>query len=250
MGEAFEMLRRGDAEVILAGGAESTLAPLVVAGFDVMGALSQSVDDPAGACRPFDNARDGFVMSEGAAIMVLETEAHALARGARIYGEVIGYGSSADAWNMAAPHEGGRGAINAMKMALRKAAAYGVQPQDIDYINAHGTGTRLNDATETLAIKQALQEHAYKTRISSTKSMTGHMLGAAGAFEAVVCIKVIGEGVIPPTINLDDPDPDCDLNYTPLTAQKAQVRVALSNSFGFGGHNACIMLREYSPAGA
>ena len=250
VGEAFEMLRRGDAEVMLAGGAESTLAPLVVAGFDVMGALSQSVDDPAGACRPFDNARDGFVMSEGAAIMVLETEAHALARGARIYGEVIGYGSSADAWNMAAPHEGGRGAINAMKMALRKAAAYGVQPQDIDYINAHGTGTRLNDATETLAIKQTLQEHAYKTRISSTKSMTGHMLGAAGAFEAVVCIKVIGEGVIPPTINLDDPDPDCDLNYTPLTAQKAQVRVALSNSFGFGGHNACIMLREYSPAGA
>jgi 3-oxoacyl-[acyl-carrier-protein] synthase II len=250
VGEAFEMLRRGDAEVMLAGGAESTLAPLVVAGFDVMGALSQRNDDPAGACRPFDNARDGFVMSEGAAILVLETETHALARGARIYGEVIGYGSSADAWNMAAPHEGGRGAINAMKTALRKAAAYGVQPQDIDYINAHGTGTRLNDATETLAIKQALQEHAYKTRISSTKSMTGHMLGAAGALEAVVCIKVIGEGIIPPTINLDDPDPDCDLNYTPLTRQEAQVRVALSNSFGFGGHNASIVLREYSPAAA
>ncbi len=245
VGEAFELLRRGDAEVILAGGAESTLAPLVVSGFDVMGALSQRNDDPKGACRPFDNARDGFVMSEGAAIMVLETEAHAAARGARIYGEVVGYGSSADAWNMAAPHEQGRGAINAMKMALRKAAAYGVLPEDIDYINAHGTGTRLNDATETLAIKQVLQEHAYKTRISSTKSMTGHMLGAAGALEAVVCMKVIAEGKIPPTINLDDPDPECDLNYTPLAAQEGQVRVALSNSFGFGGHNACVVLRGY-----
>ena len=245
VGEAFELLRRGDAEVMLAGGAESTLSPLVVSGFDVMGALSQHNDDPAGACRPFDSTRDGFVMSEGAAILVLETEAHALARKARIYAEVIGYGSSADAWNMAAPHEQGRGAINAMNMTLRKAAAYGVRPEDIDYINAHGTGTRLNDVTETLAIKHVLQEHAYKVRISSTKSMTGHMLGAAGALEAAVCTKVIGEGRVPPTINLRSPDPDCDLDYTPLAAKEAEVHVALSNSFGFGGHNACIMLREY-----
>ena len=245
VGEAFELLRRGDAETVLAGGTESTLIPLVVAGFDVMGALSQHNDDPVGACRPFDNARDGFVMSEGAAILVLETEEHALARGARIYGEVIGYGSSADAWNMAAPHEQARGAINAMRMALRKAAAYGVRPEDIDYINAHGTGTRLNDATETLAIKQMLQGHAYQVHISSTKSMTGHLLGAAGALEALVCLKVMEQSVIPPTINLTDPDPECDLDYTPLVARKAGVRVALSNSFGFGGHNSCMMLRQY-----
>jgi len=245
VGEAFELLRRGDADTMLAGGAESTLMPLVVAGFDVMGALSQHNDDPVGACRPFDSARDGFVMSEGAAVLVLETEEHALARGARIYGEVIGYGSSADAWNMAAPHEQGRGAINAMKMALRKAAAYGVRPEDIDYINAHGTATRLNDVTETLAIKQVLEDHAYQVAISSTKSMTGHLLGAAGALEALVCLKVMQESIIPPTINLTDPDPECDLNYTSLVARRADVHVALSNSFGFGGHNACIMLRQY-----
>ncbi len=245
-GEAFEVLRRGDADVLIVGGAEAAIVPVIVAGFDVMGALSQRNHDPEGACRPFDSERDGFVISEGAAIVVMETEEHALARGARIYAEVIGYGSSADAYSMAAPHETGRGAIDAMGMALRKAAAYGVQPQNIDYINAHGTSTRLNDKTETWAIKHVLGEHAYNVKISSTKSMTGHLLGGAGALETIVCAKVIHEGIIPPTINLDTPDPECDLDYTPHKARQATVDVTLSNSFGFGGHNATIMLRRYS----
>ncbi len=245
-GEAFELLRRGDADVMLAGGSEAAILPIVVAAFDVMGALSMRVDDPAGASRPFDNDRDGFVLSEGATLLVLETAEHAQARGARIYAEVIGYGSSADAYHMAAPHETGRGAAAAMRMALDKARAYGVTPEQIDYINAHGTATRLNDKGETLAIKQVLGEHAYNVRISSTKSMTGHLLGAAGALEAAVCAKVIETGVIPPTINLDNPDPECDLNYTPLRAVQADVAVTMSNSFGFGGHNACIMLRRFA----
>ena len=244
-GEAFEVLRRGDADVMIVGGAEAAISPVIVAGFDVMGALSQRNDDPQGACRPFDNDRDGFVISEGAAIVIMETEEHALARGARIYAEVIGYGSSADAYSMAAPHETGRGAIDAMNMALRKAATYGVQPQDIDYINAHGTSTRLNDKTETWAIKHILGEHAYNVKISSTKSMTGHLLGGAGALETIICAKVITEGIIPPTINLDTPDPECDLDYTPHKPRQAAVDVTLSNSFGFGGHNATIMLRRY-----
>lgn len=245
-GEAFELLRRGDADVMLAGGAEAAILPIVVSAFDVMGALSTRVDDPAGACRPFDNDRDGFVMSEGSVILVLETLEHALARDARIYAEVIGYGSSADAYHMAAPHETGRGAAAAMRTALRKARDYGVAPEQIDYINAHGTATRLNDKGETLAIKQVLGEHAYNVRISSTKSMTGHLLGAAGALETAICAKVIETGIIPPTINLDTPDPDCDLNYTPHRAVEADVAVTLSNSFGFGGHNACIMLRRFA----
>jgi 3-oxoacyl-[acyl-carrier-protein] synthase II len=244
-GEAFEVLRRGDADVMIAGGAEAAITPLMMAGFDVMGALSQHNENPAGACRPFDRNRDGFVVSEGSAILVLETEEHARARGAQIYAEVIGYGSSADAYHMAAPHQQGRGAIDAMRMAVRKAADYGVQPGQISYINAHGTATRLNDVGETLAIKTVLGEHAYNVRISSTKSMLGHLLGGAGAIEAIVCAKTIREGVIPPTINLHDQDPECDLHYTPLVAQPADVRVTLSNSFGFGGHNACIMLRRY-----
>lgn len=245
-GEAFEILRRGDADVMLAGGTEATILPLPLAGFDVMGALSQRNDDPAGASRPFDLGRDGIVMSEGSAVLILETEEHALARKARIYAEVVGHGSSADAYNMAAPHEEGRGAINAMHMALRKAAAYGVRAEDIDYVNAHGTSTRLNDIMETVALKKVLGEHAYNVQISSTKSMTGHLLGAAGALETMICAKVIEEGVIPPTINLENQDPECDLNYTPLTAKHADVRVTLSNSFGFGGHNASIMLRRYA----
>ncbi len=244
-GEAFEILRRGDADVMVTGGAEAAIVPLIVSAFDIMGALSRRNDDPAGACRPFDNDRDGFVVSEGAAILVMETEAHALARGAHIYAEVIGYGSSADAYSMAAPHENGQGAKEAMGMALRKAAQYGVQPSDIDYINAHGTSTRLNDKTETLAIKEVLGEHAYNVKISSTKSMTGHLLGGAGALEALICAKVIQAGVIPPTINLVTPDPECDLDYTPGSARQAKVDVTLSNSFGFGGHNATIMLRRY-----
>jgi 3-oxoacyl-[acyl-carrier-protein] synthase II len=244
-GEAFELLRRGDADMMIVGGAEAAILPMVVAGFDIMGALSQRNDDPAGACRPFDSNRDGFVMSEGSAMLIMETEAHALARGARIYAEVIGYGSSADAYSMSAPHENGRGAIDAMRMALRKAAAYGVQPHHVGYINAHGTATRLNDVTETYAIKQIFNEHADNLRISSTKSMTGHLLGGAGALETIICAKVIAQGMIPPTINLTDPDPECDLDYTPLKAQQAEVDVTLSNSFGFGGHNATIMLRRY-----
>lgn len=244
-GEAFELIRRGDAEVMVVGGAEAGLMPITMAGFDVMGALSQRNDDPAAACRPFDADRDGFVMSEGAAIMVMESLDHALARGARIYAEVIGYGNSADAYHMAAPHNKGRGAQDAMRMALRKAKAYGVQPQDVDYINAHGTATQLNDPSETLAIKQVFGEHAYNTRISSTKSMLGHLLGAAGAIEAIICAKVLGTGQVPPTINLHTPDPTCDLNYTPNVPVQADVQVTMSNSFGFGGHNACVMLRRY-----
>lgn len=245
-GEAFELLRRGDADVMLAGGAEAAILPIVVSAFDVMGALSTRTDNPAAACRPFDRDRDGFVMSEGAVLLVMESAEHALARGARIYGEVIGYGSSADAYHMAAPHETGRGAAAAMRMALAKAQAYGVSPAQIDYINAHGTATRLNDKGETLAIKEVLGEHAYNVRISSTKSMTGHLLGAAGALETAICAQVLATGVIPPTINLDNQDPDCDLNYTPHQAVQADVAVTLSNSFGFGGHNACIMLRRFA----
>jgi len=245
-GEAFEVLRRGDADVMLVGGAESALVPIVMAGFDVMGALSRYNEDPAKACRPFSADRDGFVMSEGSAIMIMETEEHAQARGAHVYAEVIGYGSSADAYHMAAPHETGRGATDSMNMALRKAGEYGVQPADIDYINAHGTATRLNDIGETMAIKEVLGEHAYNVAISSTKSMTGHLLGGAGAIETIICAKVISTRIIPPTINLHYDDPDCDLNYTPLQAAHAEVDVTLSNSFGFGGHNACIMLRRYT----
>jgi 3-oxoacyl-[acyl-carrier-protein] synthase II len=211
-----------------------------------MGALSTRVENPKAACRPFDRDRDGFVMSEGSALVIMETEEHALRRGARIYAEVIGYGSSADAHHMAAPHPVGRGATLAMRMALRKAEAYGVAPEDIDYINAHGTATRLNDLGETLAIKQVLGEHAYSVKISSTKSMTGHLLGAAGALETLIAAKVIQTGWNPPTINLDNQDPECDLYCTPHKAETADVDVVLSNSFGFGGHNACIMLRRYA----
>jgi len=245
-GEAFEILRRGDADVMLAGGTEAALLPINISAFDVMGALSQRMDDPAGACRPFDRDRDGFVMSEGAAILVMETLEHALARGARILAEVIGYGNTNDAYHMAAPHATGRGAADAMRIALRKAAAYGETLTDIDYINAHGTATRLNDLGETLAIKQVFGEAAYNVRISSTKSMTGHLLGAAGALEAIICTQVINHGMVPPTINLHNPDPECDLNYTPNQAVASDVRVTLSNSFGFGGHNACIVLRRYA----
>lgn len=244
-GEAFEVIRRGDADVMLAGGAEAALVPIVMAGFDVMGALSQRNDDPAGACRPFSMDRDGFVMSEGSTILVLESLDHALARGARIYAEVIGYGNSADAYHMAAPHSEGRGAVDAMRMALTKAAAYGVQPEEVDYINAHGTATQLNDIGETKAIKEIFGDHAYRLTISSTKSMTGHLLGAAGALETLICAKVVESGMIPPTINLHNPDPECDLDYTPLVARQSAVNVTLSNSFGFGGHNACIMLRKF-----
>ncbi len=232
-GQAFELLRRGDADVVVTGGSDAGITALTMAGFDVMGALSQRNYDPAGSCRPFAIDRDGFVMSEGSAILVMETAEHAIGRAARIYAEVIGRGESADAYHMTAPHITGRGAIDVMR------------PEDVDYINAHGTDTLLNDVGETAAIKHVLGEHAYKVPISSTKIMLGHLLGAAGAIEAIVCAKVISEGIIPPTINLHNPDPACDLDYTPLVARQADIRVTLSNSFGFGGHNACIMLRRY-----
>lgn len=244
-GEAFEIIRRGDADVMVAGGAEAAINPLIMGGFDLTGALSQRNAEPQRACRPFDADRDGFVVGEGSAILIMESEAHAKARGARIYAEVIGYGSSADGYSMVAPHNEGRGAIDAIKMALRKAAGYGVAPHDINYINAHGTSTRLNDVIETLAIKKVLGEHAYNLKVSSTKSMLGHLLAGAGAIETIVCAKTIQEGIIPPTINLENPDPECDLDYTPNQAVQAHVTVTLSNSFGFGGHNASIMLRRY-----
>lgn len=247
-GEAFEALRRGDADVMITGGTDATIVPEVVAGFEVMGALSKRNDDPHAASRPFDQGRDGFVIAEGAAILILEAEEHARARGAAIYAEVIGYGSCADAHHMVAPHESGRGAIGAMQMALDKGRAYGVQLHDIDYINAHGTSTPVNDRMETAAIKQFLGEHAYAVTLSGTKGMTGHLLGAAGALEALICAKVIQERIIPPTVNLDDPDPACDLNYTPHQARPLDVKVALSNSFGFGGHNATLLLRRYQEA--
>ncbi|MEM7130663.1 MAG: beta-ketoacyl-ACP synthase II [Chloroflexota bacterium] len=245
-GEAFEVIRRGDADAMLVGGSDAALVDTIFAGFDIMGALSRSNEDPQKACRPFDVDRDGFVMSEGSAMLMMESEEHALARGAKIYAEVIGYGSSADAFSMSAPHEKGRGAIDSMKMALGKAADFGIGPENVDYINAHGTATRLNDKGETLAIKRVFEEHAYNLTISSTKSMTGHLLGGAGALETLLCAKIIENGLIPPTINLENPDPDCDLDYTPLKAKEAEVNVTLSNSFGFGGHNATIMLRKYS----
>jgi 3-oxoacyl-[acyl-carrier-protein] synthase II len=244
-GEAFEVLRRGDADVMVTGAAEAPLLPIVLASFDVMGALSLYDGDPKAACRPFDRDRDGFVLSEGAAVLVLESEEHARRRGAHIYAEVVGYGNAADAYHMAAPHPDGRGLAAAMRMALRKAAAYGVAPEDVGYINAHGTGTRLNDAVETTAIKQVLGEHAYDLHVSSTKSMTGHLAGAAGALEALIAAKVIAGGTIPPTINLAHADPACDLNYTPNAPVAADAGVVLSNSCGLAGHNTCIVLRRY-----
>lgn len=243
-GEAYELIRRGDAHVMIAGGAEAGLLPIMMAGFDVISAMSTRNDDPAAACRPFDAHRDGFVMSEGCAILVLESLEHAQARNARIYAEIVGYGNSADAYHMAIPHLNGQGAEDAMNMALRKALAHGVKPTDLDYLNAHGTGTELNDPGETKVIKRVFGEHAYNMKISSTKSMLGHLMGAAGAIEAIVCAKTIEQGVIPPTINLETPDPACDLNYTPQKPVQADVAVAMSNGFGLGGHNACLILRR------
>lgn len=243
-GEAYELIRRGDAHMMIAGGAEAGLLPIMMAGFDVISAMSTRNDDPAAACRPFDAHRDGFVMSEGCAILVLESLEHAQARNARIYAEIVGYGNSADAYHMAIPHLNGQGAEDAMNMALRKALAHGVKPTDLDYLNAHGTGTELNDPGETKVIKRVFGEHAYNMKISSTKSMLGHLMGAAGAIEAIVCAKTIEQGVIPPTINLETPDPACDLNYTPQKPVQADVAVAMSNGFGLGGHNACLILRR------
>lgn len=243
LGEAFEMIVRGDAEAMIAGGAEAGTNRLIIAGFNVMKALSENNDNPEGACRPFDLNRDGFVMSEGSAVLVLEELEHAQKRGAKILGEFIGYGTSVDAYHMAAPPEDGSGAALAMRRAIRRA---GLEPTAIDYINTHGTGTQLNDKTETKVIKDVLGEHAYDVKVTSSKSMTGHLFGAAGALEAVVCVKTLLDGIITPTINYETPDPECDLDCTPNVAKPADVSVALSNSFGLGGHNATIIIRKFN----
>jgi len=242
IGEAVECIRRDAADVMLTGGAEAAIIPISIAGFANMTAISSRNDAPQRASRPFDKERDGFVVGEGAAVLVLEELEHARARGAKIYGEVIGYGSTADAHHITAPEETGAGAAQAMRAALKQA---GLQPDQIDYINAHGTSTPLNDKSETAAIKTVLGEAAYRIPISSTKSMTGHLLGAAGAIEAVFCAKVIEEGIIPPTINYEHPDPKCDLDYVPNSARQKQVNVVMSNSFGFGGHNAVVIFSRY-----
>ena len=239
LGEAARIIERGAADVMVAGGAEACILPLAIAAFSVMGALSTRNDAPALASRPFDRERDGFVTSEGAAILILEEREHAKARGARIYGEFLGYGSSADAHHISMPADDGGGAALAMQRALDDA---GLRPTDVDYINAHGTSTPLNDKSETMAIKKVFGEHAYDIPVSSTKSMHGHLLGAAGALEALICLKAMQEGVLPPTINYETPDPTCDLDYVPNAARNRDLRVAMSNGFGLGGHNATILL--------
>jgi len=242
VGEAAEMIRRGFVRTAICGGSEAAILLLSMAAFNVMGVLSTRNAEPQRACRPFDAQRDGFVIGEGAAILVLERLEEAQARGARIYGEVIGYGSSADAYHMAAPAVNGTGAAQAMRMALFDAE---LRPRDVDYINAHGTGTSLNDVSETAAIKSVLGDHAYKVAVSSTKSMTGHLMGAAGAVEAIACLKALETGLIPPTINYEHPDPECDLDYVPNEARPANLRIAMSNAFGLGGHNACLIFRKF-----
>lgn len=242
IGIAWLMLRAGMLDAVVAGGAEATVSRVGIAAFDRTGALSQRNEDHHLTPAPFDRNRDGLVMGEGAAALILETESHARERGAEILAEVAGYGASADAFHVTAPRDDGRGGALAITLALRTA---GAGPGDVDYINAHGTGTVLNDLSETRAIKVAMGEHAYRVPVSSTKSMTGHMMGATSALEAVFCIQAIREGVVPPTAHLHTPDPDCDLDYVPLTARKLQVRLALSNAFGFGGHNSVVAFRKY-----
>jgi 3-oxoacyl-[acyl-carrier-protein] synthase II len=243
IGEATETIRRGSADVILSGGSEAVIVPIAMAGLTVMNALSTRNEEPERASRPFDKERDGFVMGEGSAILVLESLEHAQARGAQVLGEIIGYGTSNDAFHISAPAENGVGAALCMQNALNDAGLLG---SDIDYINAHGTSTLLNDKSETAAIKTVFGKLAYSIPISSTKSMTGHLLGAAGAVEAVVCIKTLQDGILSPTINYDTPDPECDLDYVPNQARKATVQRIMSNSFGFGGHNASIIFSQYS----
>jgi 3-oxoacyl-[acyl-carrier-protein] synthase II len=245
IGEATKLIQRGAVEVMVAGGAEACINPLAIAGFSVMKAMSQRNEDPQRALRPFDLNRDGFVTSEGSAVFVLETLEHALARGAHIYGEVLGYGTSADAYHLAMPAENGEGAVNSMANALKDA---GFDGSEIDYINAHGTATQLNDKGETAAIKTVFGERAYDIPVSSTKSLHGHLLGAAGALEAAVCLKAIASHTLPPTMNYETPDPDCDLDYVPNVPRSAEINVAMSNGFGLGGHNATIILGKYNGA--
>lgn len=242
VGEAFRHIAYGDCDMAVTGGTESVICPLAVGGFGAMKALSTRNDDPHTASRPFDLHRDGFVISEGSGMLVLEELEAAKRRGATIYAEIIGYGQTSDAYHIAAPPEDGEGAARCMAAALKDA---GLNPEDVDYINAHGTSTPLNDKCETLAVKTVFGAHAYKLAMSSTKSMTGHMLGAAGGIEAAFTALTLHHGIIPPTVNLRTPDPDCDLDYVPLTARETKVQVAMSNSFGFGGTNGVIIMRRY-----
>ncbi len=242
VGEAWETIRRGDAKVMLAGGAEKAITPIAMAAFDNMHALSRRNDDPQGASRPFDSTRDGFVMGEGAGILILEDLEFAKARGATILAEMVGYGCTSDAHHVTEPAPGGTGIARAMRRALQKAD---LRPEQVDYINAHGTSTPPNDRAETQAIKAVFGEHAYHMLISSTKSMIGHTLGAAGAVEAVISIQSILTGIVPPTINLHHPDPECDLDYVPNEARHAKVDVAMSNVLGFGGHNTSLIFKRY-----
>ncbi len=242
IGEAWETIRRGDAKAMIAGGAEKAITPIAMAAFDNMHALSRRNDDPQGASRPFDATRNGFVMGEGSGMLILEDLDFALERGAPILAELIGYGCTGDAYHETSPAPGGAGLVRAMRRALQKAY---IQPEEVDYINAHGTSTEPNDANETKAIKTCFGEHAYRLAVSSTKSMVGHTLGAAGAVEAVISIQSILTGIIPPTINLHHPDPECDLDYVPNEARHATVNIAMSNSMGFGGHNTCLVFKRY-----
>jgi len=240
--DAFILIQRGSADIMLCGGSEAPITQMSIAGFNAARALSTWNDRYLEASRPFDKDRNGFVMGEGGGVLILEELEHALNRGAKIYAEIVGVGLTADAYHITAPAPEGEGAARSMKEALRDA---NVEPQVVDYINAHGTSTELNDVNETKAIKSVFGEHAYKLAISSTKSMTGHLLGAAGAVEAIITVLAIVNSTIPPTINLDEPDPECDLNYTPKLAVKKEIKYALSNTFGFGGHNATIMFKKF-----
>jgi len=242
IGDAFRLIQSGYAQAMICGGCEAAITPLSVAGFAAARALSFRNDDPAHACRPFDKERDGFVMGEGAGILILEELEYARSRGARIYGEIVGYGMTCDAYHMTSPVPGGLGAARAMSLALKDG---GISPQQVSYINAHGTSTPANDSTETSAIKQVLGEHAYKIAISSTKSMTGHLLGGSGGIEGVATALAMAHNQIPPTINLVNPDPECDLDYVPNTSRAHTIDVALSNSFGFGGHNVTLVFKKY-----
>lgn len=244
VGDAMRRIQRGEADVMVAGSTESILTPLAIAAFWRIQALSTRNDDPEGACRPFDKNRDGTVMGEGAAVVILEREDHALARGARIYGEVVGYGLSEDAYHLIAPDPQGDGAARAMRRALEEA---GIKPSEVDWISAHGTATPLNDLSEAMAIKRVFEESAYDVAVSSIKSMIGHTLGAAGTVSVVANLKAIQSGIIPPTINLATPDPQCDLDFVPNRARQANVDVAMSNAFGFGGQNASVIVRRYEP---
>lgn len=241
IGDAYHMIKRGDADAMIAGGTESTVTPLGIGGFAVMKALSTRNDDPKGASRPFEKGRDGFVLAEGAGILILEEYEAAKQRGAKIYAEIVGYGLSGDAYHLTAPAPEGEGAARCIKMALNNA---GVNPEQVDYINAHGTSTPFNDYFETLAVKKVFGDHAKKLMVSSTKSMTGHLLGAAGGVEAIFSLMAMDKGVVPPTINYQEQDPECDLDYVPNTARDAKITYAMSNNFGFGGTNATLLFKK------